>query len=69
VRAGSLLGGAGMHAACFNPRGRGGNELRTPMLYSAGYTEDLRRVVGAINRSFSPVANRNRQRRWAGQGG
>mmetsp|Transcript_22099 Transcript_22099/g.28224 ORF Transcript_22099/g.28224 Transcript_22099/m.28224 type:complete len:353 (-) Transcript_22099:787-1845(-) len=35
----------GVRVACFNPRGRGGNELKSPFLYSAGYTEDLRRIV------------------------
>lgn len=37
--------GACLRVAIYNPRGRGGNELLTPFLYSAGYTEDVRRVV------------------------
>ncbi|KAK3243532.1 hypothetical protein CYMTET_46825 [Cymbomonas tetramitiformis] len=38
--------------ACYNPRGRGGNPLETPFLYSIGYTEDLRRVVQRIRTRF-----------------
>ena len=33
------LSNAGVHSVCYNPRGRGGNALTTPFLYSAGYTE------------------------------
>ena len=32
----------------YNPRGRGGNPLVTPFLYSVGYTEDFRRAVAHI---------------------
>ena len=39
----------------YNPRGRGGNDLEEPFLYSAGYTEDLRRVVSHL-RSQHPQA-------------
>eukprot|EP00755_Sulcionema_specki_P032317 Sspe_Gene.98481::Locus_71897_Transcript_1_6_Confidence_0.400_Length_1285::g.98481::m.98481 len=39
---------AGFTVACFNPRGRGGNSLTTPFMYSAGYTEDLRRAIAHI---------------------
>ncbi len=38
--------------ACYNPRGRGGNHLTTPFLYSVGYTCDLRRVVRRISQQF-----------------
>ena len=38
----------GWRVACFNPRGRGGNPVATPMLYSVGYTEDLRAVIAKI---------------------
>ncbi|GBG33866.1 Monoacylglycerol lipase ABHD2 [Hondaea fermentalgiana] len=44
-RAAKHLTAAGFRVACYNPRGRGGNALETPFLYSAGFTEDLRRVV------------------------
>ena len=44
-RAAVALHRAGVTVGCYNPRGRGGNELASPFLYSAGYTEDLRRVV------------------------
>ena len=36
---------AGVRVACYHPRGLGGNPLISRFLYSAGYTEDLRRVV------------------------
>lgn len=39
-----------VRVACYNPRGRGGNPLVSPFLYSAGYTEDLRRVVEHVHR-------------------
>jgi predicted alpha/beta-fold hydrolase len=44
---------ANFHVACFNPRGRGGNILKSPLLYSVGYTEDLRRVVALVRGSFA----------------
>ena len=44
-RAAVELHNAGVRVGCYNPRGRGGNALDAPFLYSAGYTEDLRRVV------------------------
>jgi len=44
-RAAETLHKAGACVGCFNPRGRGGNELISPFMYSAGYTEDLRRAV------------------------
>jgi len=37
-----------LRVACYNPRGRGNNPLLTPFLYSAGYTEDLRRVLRRV---------------------
>ena len=43
---------AGFRVACYNPRSRGGNELQNAFLYSAGYTEDLRRIVAHIQRAF-----------------
>lgn len=42
----------GFRVACLNPRGRGGNKIGTPFLYSAGYTQDLRRVVDYIKSQF-----------------
>uniref|UniRef100_A0A7S4L9W9 AB hydrolase-1 domain-containing protein n=1 Tax=Paramoeba aestuarina TaxID=180227 RepID=A0A7S4L9W9_9EUKA len=45
----------GFRVACFNPRGRGGNPLISPFLYSVGYTEDLRRAVAHI-RASNPEA-------------
>ena len=45
----------GWRVACYNPRGRGGNPVDTPMLYSVGYTEDLRAVISKI-RAANPVA-------------
>ena len=35
--------------AAYNPRSRGGNKLDSPFLYSAGYTQDLRRVIRHIH--------------------
>jgi len=49
------LSSQGWRVACFNPRGRGGNPVATPLLYSVGYTEDLRRAVGNIKRA-NPIA-------------
>lgn len=37
-----------VRVAMYNPRGRGGNNLQTPFMYSAGYTEDLRRAIQHI---------------------
>jgi len=51
-RAALGLHSAGMRVAVFNPRSRGGVELSTPFLYSAGYTEDLRRVVEVLASGF-----------------
>lgn len=45
------LHATGARVAVFNPRSRGGVELRSPFLYSAGYTEDLRRVVEIVRSS------------------
>lgn len=44
-RAAAALHRAGLRVGAYNPRGRGGNALLTPFFYSAGYTEDLRRVI------------------------
>lgn len=38
----------GFKVACYNPRGRGGVEIQSSFLYSAGYTEDFRRVIAKI---------------------
>lgn len=45
----------GARVAAYNPRGRGGNALENPFLYSAGFTEDLRYVIDHIS-SFNQVA-------------
>jgi len=45
------LHAAGVRVGCFNPRGRGGNALQSPFMYSAGYTEDLRRAVAHVRAS------------------
>lgn len=50
----------GYTCACYNPRGRGGNVVETPFLYSVGYTEDVRRVFDKLfeeypNTSFVAV--------------
>lgn len=50
------LAARGYRVACYNPRGRGRNELKTPFLYSAGYTEDLRRAVKAIRKEHPGAA-------------
>lgn len=47
-RAAVALHATGARVAVFNPRSRGGVTLRSPFLYSAGYTEDLRRVVEVV---------------------
>ena len=54
-RTASIFHESGFRVACYNPRGRGGNPLISPFLYSVGYTEDLRRVVAHI-RSTNPEA-------------
>jgi predicted alpha/beta-fold hydrolase len=51
-RAAIALHRAGVRVGCYNPRSRGGNKLLSPFLYSAGYTEDLRRVVAHVHRAF-----------------
>ena len=51
-RAAAALSAANVRVACYNPRGRGGNALFTPFMYSAGYTEDLRRVVRRIHERY-----------------
>ena len=51
-RAAFALHEAGLRVGCFNPRGRGGNPLLSPFLYSAGYTEDLRRVVRHVRAGY-----------------
>ncbi len=38
----------GASIAAYNPRSRGGNVLENAYLYSAGYTSDLRAVIGRI---------------------
>jgi len=43
---------AGVRVGVFNPRGRGGNELVSPFFYSAGYTEDLRRIVERVRAQY-----------------
>lgn len=43
-----ILAKAGYKVACYNPRGRGGVPISSSFLYSAGYTEDFRRVVRII---------------------
>lgn len=50
-RAAVALHGTGARVAVFNPRSRGGVKLRSPFLYSAGYTEDLRRAVDVVGSS------------------
>ena len=42
------LHATGLRVVVFNPRSRGGVPLETPFLYSAGFTEDLRRVVERV---------------------
>ena len=44
-----------VRVAVYNPRARGGNAMRSPFTYSAGYTEDLRRAVAAL-RAAHPAA-------------
>jgi len=56
-RSAKILHERGFRVACFNPRGRGENPLASPMLYSVGYTEDLRRVVEHIRALNSESSN------------
>ena len=51
-RAAVELHRAGFRVAAYSPRGRGGNELASPFMYSAGYTEDLRRVVRHVRAAY-----------------
>lgn len=51
-RAAVTLHEAGFRVCAFNPRGRGGNALKTPFMYSAGFTEDLRRVVLHVREAY-----------------
>ncbi len=58
--AAETLTAQGYTCACYNPRGRGGNVVETPFLYSVGYTEDVRRVFDKLfeeypNTSFVAV--------------
>lgn len=55
-KAAAALHRSGVRVVVFNPRGRGGNQLLTPFLYSAGYTEDLRRVVRRVRRAHPDAA-------------
>lgn len=54
-KAAAHLHRAGVRVAVFNPRGRGGNPVVSPFMYSAGYTEELRRVVDRVRAAF-PMA-------------
>jgi len=51
-RAALALHQTGVRVGCFNPRSRGGNDLISGFLYSAGYTEDLRRVIALVQCEF-----------------
>ena len=51
-RAAVELHGAGFRVGAYSPRGRGGNPLVTPFFYSAGYTEDLRRVIRRTREAY-----------------
>eukprot|EP00938_MAST-03A_sp_MAST-3A-sp1_P004775 g4775.t1 len=48
-----LVNTLNVRVAMYNPRGRGGNSLVTPFMYSAGYTSDLRRTIQHIKRNTS----------------
>ena len=52
-RTGKVFHEKKFRVVAYNPRGRGGNPLITPFLYSVGYTEDFRRAVAHI-RSTNP---------------
>lgn len=43
-------GPSALRVCVYNPRSRGGNEVKTPFLYSAGYTGDLERVLLQLRR-------------------
>merc|ERR1711937_57049 len=43
-----MVPGRRLRIALYSARGRGSNPITTPFLYSAGYTEDIRRVVKHI---------------------
>lgn len=45
----------GYSSACYNPRSRGGNELISPFLYSAGFTEDLRWIINHLKVTYPSV--------------
>lgn len=51
-RAAAVLHKLGYRVVCYNPRGRGGTAVKTPFIYSVGYTEDLRRVVKQIKQRY-----------------
>lgn len=51
-RAALALSDAGVRVACYNPRARGGNELRSPFFYSAGFTGDLRRALAHVRAAY-----------------
>lgn len=51
-RVANNLQSRGFRVACFNPRGRGGNPIDTPFLYSVGYTEDLRSIITHIRKQY-----------------
>jgi len=48
-RAAELCHRSGFEVWAYNPRGRGGNVVCSPFLYSAGYTEDLKRAVEFVS--------------------
>ena len=56
-RAAATLHATGVRVGCYNPRGRGGNVLQTPFLYSAGFTEDVRRVVSHVRQVCPEVVS------------
>ena len=39
----------------YNPRGRGGNTVTSNFLYSAGYTQDLRRIIQRVHNAANGV--------------
>jgi len=47
-RAAALCHQHGFEVWAYNPRGRGGNKVLSPFLYSAGYTEDLKRAIDFV---------------------
>lgn len=46
---------SGYKIGCYNPRGRGGNEVISPFLFSAGYTGDLRWLVNKLHERYEPL--------------